>query len=210
MGRSEENKRGDSSDDGLGPASTAAAEEIIWNFYDLDLAVQRSRRYHEKLAEFYARWRDRIRVVTAIAASGAFLVVVADIKIIEELVTAFVALWAVLDIIMAPDKKSERHAVLQKRFTELAGRIAQASRDKHSLGELIAARLIIEEGEPPCKRLVDLEARNDELRARGYPPDELVPLSQWQRRLGRYFDFDLPRLEEWKAARQRSSAEKAA
>jgi hypothetical protein len=88
--------------------------------------------------------------------------------------------------------------------------------EKEPIGEgtkgagLTAQRLLIEEGEPPCKRLVDLEARNDECRPRGFPPDELVTLSKWQRRFGRYADFGLQRLEDWKASRQRIEERPAA
>jgi hypothetical protein len=197
MGRAPQERRLNG-DNGLGQAK--ATEEIDWEFYDLEFAVQRSRRYHEKLSAFYLAWRDRMRMVTAIAGSGAFILVVADSKWGVAL-SGFVALWAVLDIIVAPDKKAELHGDLCKKFVELARRMATASPDE--LGALSASRLLIEENEPPCKRLVDLEARNDECRARGFPPDELVPLSLWQRKLGRYFDFGLERLEQWKADRQR-------
>ncbi|MGY3347148.1 MULTISPECIES: hypothetical protein [unclassified Bradyrhizobium] len=63
----------------------------------------------------------------------------------------------------------------------------------------------IEKLEPPCKRLVDLQARNDECRARGFPPDELAPLNWTQRVFGYFFTFGMRRLEDWKADRQRNA-----
>jgi hypothetical protein len=187
--------------DGLGP--TAAEEGLKWEFFDLDFSVHKSRRYHEKLWSFYSSWRDWFRIVTAVTGSSAFVFVVADVRIVGELLTGFVALWAVLDIIVAPDKKADLHSDLSKRFTVLAERIANAEICSQSLQKLTAERLMIEEKEPPCKRLVDLEARNDEWRARGYDLAEEVPLSDRQRR---YFTFGLPRLERWKAERKEASA----
>lgn len=203
MGRTPQERRPDG-DNGLGQAEAPeTSEEVDDALYDLDFSVHRSRRYHEKMSAFYSAWRDRMRMVTAIAGSGAFILVVSD-SAWGAVLSGFVALWAVLDIIVAPDKKAELHSDLCKKFVELARRVATASPDE--LGDLSASRLLIEENEPPCKRLVDLEARNDECRARGFPPNEIVPLSAWQRRLGRYFDFGLERLEQWKADRQRAVA----
>jgi hypothetical protein len=190
-------------DDRLGQAD-AAQEEIELEFYHLDFAVQKCRRYHEKLSGFYGKWRDRMRVVTAVAGSGAFLIVVAQYQHAAEWITAFIALWAVLDIIIMPDKKHDLHNDLCKRFTGLAAKIKQLPMTPETLRELTAERLLLEQGEPPCKRLVDLEARNDECRARGFSPDELVPLSKAQRFFGYYgAAFGMQRLEDWKANKQR-------
>jgi len=191
---------------GLGPAPSAE-ERLAGEFYDLDFSVHRSRRYHEKLARFYASWRDRFRIVTACAGSGAFLLIVRDFQVAAEFVTAFVALWAVVDIIVGPDKKHDLHNELCKRFTGLAAKIQQVPNTKESLRELVAERLLIEQNEPPCKRFVDFEARNDECRARGFPPDDFVPLRRWQRELGYYgFQLGMGRIEEWRAARARAAA----
>jgi len=198
-------------DDRLGSATTSAEEELSNLFYDLDFSVHKSRRYHEKLAGFYGKWRDRIRIVTAIAGSGAFLIVVAKHQNAAEWITGFIALWAVLDIIIMPDKKHDLHNELCKLFISLAAKIQQSARTELALRELKAERLLIEQGEPPCKRLVDLEARNDECRAQGYPPDDLVPLSKWQRFVGYYgANVGMERLEKWKADHQRQKATSAA
>jgi hypothetical protein len=186
--------------DGLGQAQTAE-EDLKEKIFDLDFSVHKSRRYHEKLCAFYGAWRDRMRIVTAIAASGAFFIVVVDYKFTAELITAFVGLWTILDIIVMPDKKHDKHNELCKRFTALAAKIQRMQQTEGAYQELVAERLLLEENEPPCKRLIDLESRNDECRARGYPPDEMVPLTGKQRFLGYYFTYGLGALEEWRAKR---------
>ena len=117
------------------------------------------------------------------------------------------ALWAILDIIVMPDKKHDRHNELCKRSTGLAGKVARTARTEASYAELKAERLLLEENEPPCRRLIDLEARNDECRARGFPSSQLVPLGKWQRRLGYYTTrgFGMQRLEKSKAQQENNA-----
>lgn len=183
--------------------STETAEETLeGQIYDLSFGVHKSRRYHEKLCAFYSGWRDWVKIVTVVTGSGLFLLLVTDRYRVAEFVSAFVALWAMLDYLAAPDKKAEKHADLFKRFTALAAKIEAMPHSQDAYQTLAAARLNLEENEPPCKRLVDLQARNDECRARGFPPDYLVPLSRWQRYFGYFFTFGLARLERWKSEHQ--------
>ncbi|HEY8335302.1 MAG TPA: hypothetical protein VIQ05_16030 [Tardiphaga sp.] len=174
------------------------------DFEDLDFAIHRSRRYHEKLAAFFAAWRDRMRVVTAVAGSAAFFVVVGKYQHAAEVLTAFIGLWAILDIIIMPDKKHDAHNALSKQFTALAAKIESSPKTEGALRDLKTERLLIEVNEPPCKRLVDIEARNDECRAREFPPERQAPLTRFQKWVGYYgWDWDLHRLEQWKAEQGR-------
>jgi hypothetical protein len=187
---------------GLGQAE-APQEGLNGDFYDLDFSVQRSRRYHEKMCAFYGVWRDWIKIVSVIAGSGVFLLLLASATHFAEVVAAFVALWSILDYVINPAEKADKHCDLGKEFTELAIRLARADRTIATYGELSAVRLEIEKSEPPCKRLVDFQARNDECRAREFPPEDIIPLSLPQRWFGYFATFGLPKIEEWKAARQR-------
>lgn len=191
----------------MGQAETPEQEELKWQIYDLSFSVHKTRRYHEKLCAFYSGWRDWIKIVTVISGSGAFFLLLADWDKLAGIFSAIVALWAILDIVVSPDKLAEKHSDLFKQFTALAGRIEAAPRTDEAYRELQAARFVLEEKEPPCKRLIDLEARNDECRARGFPPDELVPLSKAQRLIGYFFTFGMDRLERWKAERHLASAD---
>ncbi len=196
-------------DDGLGSAQAEASEEVTeleWEFYDLSFSVNKSRRYHERMCAFFGSWRDWMRIITAVAGSGAFLLVTAKVQGWAELLSAFVALWAVIDIIVAPDKKAEEHRKLCERFVRLAERLATVAKTRHELDEGVKARLRIERDEPPVKRLVDLQARNDECRARDFPPGKEVPLSRWQRWFGAYATFGMERLEAWSRAQRGLSA----
>jgi hypothetical protein len=100
----------DSGINGLGQAQTAE-EGLKWKFYDLNFSVSRSRRYHEKLCAFYGGWRDAVKIVTVIAGSGLFLLVLAEHKLAAELLAGFVALWAMIDYLVGPDKKPRNTAI---------------------------------------------------------------------------------------------------
>ncbi len=194
----------------MGQAETEAEAEDLngleGDIFDLSFSINKSRRYHEMLCSFYGAWRDWMRIITAVAGSGAFLLVTAKVQGWAEVISAFVALWAVIDVVASPDKKAERHRKLGERFTQLAEKIAVSPHTKETYGANLAERLRIERDEPPCKRLVDLQARNDECRSRDFPPEREVPLNGWQRTLGYFFTFGMSRLERWSRAQRSASA----
>ncbi|MGB9368461.1 MAG: hypothetical protein WCE79_20865 [Xanthobacteraceae bacterium] len=199
----------DRQNDGLGPAAPGAAEaqELKDRFYDLDFSVQKSRRYHERFCAFYGGWRDWVKIITVVAGSGLFLFVLGGWKHTSEGLAAFVALWAMIDYLVAPDKKAEKHCELCEKFINLAIEIENAERSEKTFKKLMTRRYEIEREEPPVKRLIDLQARNDECRARDFPPEDIVPLSVPQRTFGYFLTFGMDRLEEWKATRQRQMRE---
>lgn len=180
--------------------------DLEWDIYDLSFSVGKSRRYHERMCSFYSAWRDWMRIVTAVAGSGAFLLVTAKAGGWAESLSAFVALWAVIDIVVSPDKKSERHRKLGERFTRLAERLASSPKTQEAYAQNLTERLRVERDEPPCKRLVDLQARNDECRSRNLSPDQEVPLSDTQRALGYFITFGMGRLEEWSRSKRAKSS----
>jgi hypothetical protein len=186
----------------LGQTQTAR-EGLKWEFYDLDFSVRKSRRYHEKLCSFYGVWRDWVKIVTVVTGSGLFFLLTADAKHGAEWLAAFVAAWAAVDYMVSPDRKADQHRELCEEFLSLAAKIERSPRTEEAYRELAAERLELERNEPPCKRLVDLQARNDECRARDFPPEDIVPLSEMQRKLGYFATFGMKRLEDWKAERQR-------
>jgi hypothetical protein len=139
-----------------------------------------------------------MKIVTVITGSGAFFLITIDFENSAKFFAAFVALWAVIDIVVSLDKKATLHADLTRGFTVLAGKIAAVPMTEAAYTELSAERLRLDHDDFPSKRFVDLHAGNDECRARGFPADDLVPLSKWQRRLGYYMTLGMERLEVWK------------
>lgn len=203
MDRQEQHRNGLGSSE-ASSTSSSSEEGLKWAFYDLDFSVHKSRRYHDKLRAFYGVWRDAVKIVTIISGSGLWFLLFAGAPHLAEWLAAFVAVWAVIDYMVAPDRKADQHRRLWEQFTELAAKIERSPRTQDAYSQLAAERLELEKDEPPCKRLVDLQARNDECRARDFPPEDLAPLSGAQRIFGYFATFGMERIEEWKAKRQRA------
>lgn len=178
-----------------------------WNegeYYDVSFAVSKSRRYHAKMFEFYEWAHNLARVATALTGTASFFVLLAtDVGGVRtaKYLTSIVAIAATLDSIFRYQKKARQHEKLTRKFTELAQKIAIWEATPANLKKATTDRLKIEATERPVRRLVDLQAQNEEARARGVPDNYLVPLSRWQRTFGFVFTFGMSRLERWYASR---------
>ncbi|MGY3036151.1 hypothetical protein ACVIIV_005321 [Bradyrhizobium sp. USDA 4354] len=177
-----------------------------WNedeYYDVSFAVSKSRRYHAKMFEFYDWAHNLARVATALTGTASFFVLLAtDVGGVRtaKYLTAIVAIAATMDSIFRYQKKARRHEKLTRKFTELAQRIATWEATPTNLKKAKTDRLKIEATERPVRRLIDLQAQNEEARARGVPDSHLVPLSRSQRMFGYVFTFGMRRLERWHAS----------
>jgi hypothetical protein len=98
-------------------------------------------------------------------------------------------------------QEGSQHEALARRFTELSSKIASWDPCPQNLKKARAERLRIEKDKPPVRRLIDLQAQNEECRARDLPCEDLIPLSRSQRTFGYIGTFDMRRLEAWQAKR---------
>lgn len=172
-------------------------------FYDVSFAVSKSRRYHSKMCAFYEGAHNVARVATALSGTASFFVLFAtDVGGVgtAKYLTSIVAIAATVDGVLRFQKKARQHEKLARKFTELAQKIASWDATLQNLKKANTERLKIEATEKPVKRLIDLQAQNEEARARGVPDNQLVPLSRLQRIFGYVFPFGMKRLEKWHAA----------
>lgn len=179
-----------------------------WNegaCYAASFSIHKSRRYHAKMRAFYRGCYDLTTAATAITGSGAFVALIGSpgSDQLAKWLTGIVALSSTMNLVFGFAKKADIHDALCRRFTELAAKLEEWPATEESLQRARAERLAIEKDEPTEKRLVDLQARNEEARARNCHPDDLVPLSWAQYWLGYVATFGIRRLEKWKAKRDR-------
>jgi hypothetical protein len=170
------------------------------DYYDVNFAACKSRRYHIKMRAFYEWCHNLARVATALTGTASFFVLLATktggIETAKYL-TAVVAIAASIDSVFRFERKARLHDGLGRSFTRLCGKIAEWDETPVNLHKARAARLKIEEDEPPLRRLIDLQAQNEEARARGIGNDGMVPLSRSQRMFGYVITFGMVRLERW-------------
>lgn len=173
------------------------------DFYQTSFAIDKSRRYHAKMQSFYQSWSDLTNILVALAGLGAFLALFGGKD--STLAQYFVGSVTVLSTIgskLGPAKKARLHADLSRRFTDLAGDVAMMDATPNNLRKVKGARLRIEKDELPVRRLIDFVARNEELRARGRPENEIAPLTRAQRALGYCATFGLSSIDAWNAKRE--------
>lgn len=168
----------------------------------MDFRLHKSIRYHEKLRAFYDFLHNTAVVATAVSSTSAFFLLVASEPYIATYLTALVGLASVLDWVLQFEKKARLHDGLRGRLTDLAADAALKDVTEPTLRFVRSELFRIEGDDPGLRRLVELQARNEELRSRGCREEDMVPLSRAQRILGYGFTFDMRRLELWKADRE--------
>jgi hypothetical protein len=151
---------------------------------------------------FYDGCYDWSRSATALTGTASFFVLLVKGTELAKYLTAIVASASALDSVLHFNRKARRHELLSKRFTDLSAKIAGWKPTPENLKKAEVERLKIERDEPPVKRLVDLQAWNEELRARGKPESALIPLTTPQRWFGYMFTFGMAKIERWKAAQE--------
>jgi len=199
---------------GQGTASTSSAQKITWDSYPYYLArfgVHKSRRYHAKMSGVFQGLNDFVLSVNAVAGAGAFIALLGgkSTLVVQALIGTVAALSAV-DNVLGFSKRSKQHYDLCRRFSDLAASIEEWDATETNLKKANARRIKIEEDEPPIKRLIDITARNEELRARGYPPSDYAPVTRVQAMFGYFVTFGMSKLDRWRDSREATTARRTA
>ncbi len=142
---------------------------------DLNFAVEKSMRYHQRRRGFYDRTHKSIMFFVVLAGSAAF-------SGIGEYFGAIAAMLAAADLVWSPSHKARDHEMLFRRFSELAIAIRTAALpDRSRYEEWVQARINIETNEPPIYWALEADCDNEVRRAWG-KDNELVNigwLSRW-------------------------------
>jgi hypothetical protein len=146
---------------------------------------------------FYDWCHHLALAATALTGTGSFFVSLAGSLGITQILTGIVAMASSIDFVFRFERKARLHAALCQRFTRLARKLAAWEPTPANLTKAQTARLEIEENEPPVRRLIDLQAQNEECRARGIAAEYCIPLTRRQRKLGYVITWDMKRLEDW-------------
>lgn len=178
-------------------------------YYDVSFSVEKCRRYHAKMQAYYDWCYNLTRAATALTGTASFFTLLAGGTEIAKYLTGIVAAAASVDSVFRFNRKARVHEGLSRRFTELSARIAGWEPVPQNLKKARAERLRIEKDEPPVRRLIDLQAQNEETRARDIPEEHCVPLTGLQRKFGYVITFGMTRLERWQADRKKDNSRPA-
>ncbi|WP_077122509.1 hypothetical protein [Agrobacterium rosae] len=169
----------------------------------MDFRIHKSSRYHEKFRSFYEWLHNAAVLATAVSSTSAFFLLLASQPEIATWLTAIIGVSSILDLLFQFEKKARIHDELRRRFTSLAADTILRDPSTENLRWARSELLRIEGDEPGLRRLIDIQARNEEARARGCAEEDIVPLSRPQRYLGYFGTFDMKRIEHWKAIREK-------
>lgn len=170
-----------------------------WHCANLEFAVHRSRRYHNKLKAYYDGLNRTAMTLVLIGGSAAFGNLTAQAGIapsgiswLAVIASAAVTTLAAFDRTFGLAEKAKLHQDLYRRFSALAADIALAGTNlsKAQLADFVARRLQIEADEPGEKRIVNLICHNEEARARGQK--NLVPIPPHAARLAYMWNWRIP------------------
>jgi hypothetical protein len=179
---------------------------VSWNdgeYYDAAFGINKSRRYHALLRDFYQGAYNWIVGLNAVAGSAAFVAILAHAPTwAPATLSGLFGLAAILESIFKYGDRARAHHDLCVRFTKLAAEMERLAPTPENLASVRAERLEIEADESEVKRLVEIRAMNEESRARGVPEARLASLSRMQCWFGPVFTFGLLRLERERAARE--------
>lgn len=189
-----------------GTAKAEAVKDVeTWSdgdYYNISFSIGKSRRYHAKMADFYRLCHHTVVASSALTGTSAFVALFSGNPEIAQWLTGVVACASTLDLVFAFSERADKQENLRRGFTELAARMVEWQATPEKLARARAERLRLEAEDSGERRLVDLQAENEESRARGVSPEELVPLSQAQRWFGYIATFGMNRLENWHNQRQ--------
>jgi hypothetical protein len=165
------------------------------DYYDACFGVNKSRRYHAMMRDYYRRCADTVTSISAISGTSAFVALFLTDRnsTAAKWLIGLIAVASILNLVFGFSKKADLHDKLCRQFTGLAADMAEWTATKVNLQRARAGRLRLEVEEPTVRRVIDLRAHNDELRSRGVPIERLVPLDFLQRKtwLGYFLEFGL-------------------
>jgi hypothetical protein len=171
-------------------------------YYEASFGIDKSRRYHAKLRDFYQSAYNYTVAANAFAASATFVAILGSLPILAGVLSGIVAFASLFESIFRYEHKARLHHDLCVKFTKLSARLEVLEATPDNLAEVRGARKTLECEEPAEKRLVELMAAREEARSRGVPEVQLHRLSWMQYHFGYVFTFGLRRLEREKAARE--------
>jgi hypothetical protein len=178
-------------------------------YYDASFGINKSRRYHALLRDFYQSMHNWSAGISAFAGSSAFVSFLADAPQITGWLAGVFGLISIFELIFRYEERARAHNDLCRRFTHLAAELEKTPETPEELGRIRAKRIEIEADEADVKRLIEIRASNEEARARGIPESRLVRLGPLQRVFGYMFTFGLRKLEKSKAAMEEAETMQA-
>jgi hypothetical protein len=151
--------------------------------------IRRSIRYHHRRCAFFDRL-DRLTNMTSVifGSAAVYGVLEQEYKVVALSAAASVTGLSAINLVLGSAQRARAHHDFARQFIELEKRLTLSEPEQSLLKEIIAARLTIEAEEPPVLHVLNVICHNEQLRAMGYPTEQLTEVSWYQRFFAQFTD----------------------
>ncbi len=159
-------------------------------WHDLQFDIRRSIRYHNRRRTHFDRLDKLANMFSVVFGSTAvFGVMERDYQALALTAAAIVTIVSAINLVVGSSLRARDHSDLARRFVDLEKELVKEGPSLDRLKRLKVARMDIEADEPPILRVLDCLCHNEEMRAQGYPPEQLARIGWFQALLAPLVDI---------------------
>ena len=164
-------------------------EDIETGWHKMQFDIRRSIRYHNRRCAHFDRLDKLTNMVSIVFGSAAvFGVLERDYQALALTAAALVTIISAVNLVVGSSLRARDHADFARWFVELEKELVGSEPSPATLKHLTIRRLEIEANEPPVLRVLDCLCHNEEMRAQGYPVEQLARIRWWQALLAPLLD----------------------
>jgi hypothetical protein len=150
----------------------------------LRLSIVQSLCYHDKRRVFFEAFGKSLEFLALIGSAGAVLALLeVDTKAAALVLSSVTAGSILINILLAPAARLERHTGLRNRFLDLQAQLHARDLTEADLLRLMQTRLDIEKDEPPLSPWLNALCHNEALGTLRYDASSRQAVA-WYYRLG--------------------------
>ena len=148
---------------------------------DLNFGVEKSMRYHSRMASRYEVIHKLTMFITILAGSASISTALSEFPQIYTAISgAIVAIIATFNLTYAPGLSASVHSRLRDKFSDLAIEIRTNDESQIDYGRWLKIRLQIEQGEPPIFWALEADCDNEVRRAWG-KDSKVIAIDLWSK-----------------------------
>ena len=169
-------------------------------FDSLNFSVERSIRYNNRRRDHYSNIDTMFKLGIILFGSASFLNIVASYIPNHDLLLLIVVFLGATDLVMGFANQSTAHAVLSRRFTDLASTMRTSNKPTlRQIREWADQKTQIDMDEPAPYCALEAFCDNEVSIAWGWHKENgLVPITWWQRQMMNWIKFEKYRFPERK------------
>lgn len=162
---------------------------ISKHWYKELFGVRRSIRYNARRRAFFDRLDQLTNMLAVIFGSAAvYGVLDADHHNVALIASGVVTVISAINLVVGSSQRARKHDDLARQFTALEREMIGEESEGRLL-DMKRKRLEIEAEEPPVMHVLNCICHNEQMRAEGYPAEDMATIQWWQRLFSQIIDL---------------------